>query len=269
MKTTLLRNSLLALFAAAPLSRAAVVNTNTWALTDLTGADTTGSSTLDGQLGLSVGTSNPSGINGSTSYVSSTGATGTGAWITAAGTAVTIPAQDWGFETMFRFDGGAIAVNDWREVFNLSSDVGSNALTVELKNVAGTMYLEVNRSGLANLINPRISSAVVAGGTWYDIALVKTGSTLNLYSNGTLIGSSSATGYLTDGRIGLGFLTGNTTKSSNASFSQARMFTFASGQFNPATDLYITAVPESSVYGLTGAGTLAGIAFVRRRRKVS
>ena len=267
MKT--IRLPILILAGAAPLANATITTTNSWSLGEgaTIGTDSVGASPFNNVANTTIGTASLSGVAGSTAYASVINGSGSdGLWMFGAGsTAVTIPAQDWGFQVMVRST-GSLAVNQFQSVFGFK-DASSGGLAVEAKNLGGTVYWQVNQPGISNLINPQNASVTVSTNTWTNLALVRNGANLEFYVNKTLVGSSTGT-YSTDGLIALGLQQGVGANNFVGDFDEARFFTFTTGQFDAASDLYsAAAIPEPSTYGLMGAGALAGVALVRRRRR--
>lgn len=212
--------------------------------------------------GTSIQTASPATVGASTAYIHTNGGAVNGIWMFTGTTAQTIPLDNWGIELMVRSTAtGAIPLGEWRSVLNLNNAT-SGGLALEAKNVGGTVYWEVNRAGQANLIVPKNADTTVVNNTWYNVALVKSGGTLTFYIDGDVIGSSSGSIGTNDGFLHLGMepVTGAANRAFAGDFDEMRFFTFASGQFNPSTDLL---VPEPSAALLGGLGLLA---LLRRRR---
>lgn len=264
-KNRLINTGLVA-FAALGLSlsaHSAVTVTSYWTLgEDAVGLDS--SSANDGETnnynninGTVVNTLTPSGVAGSTAYVSTTGANFQGLFMFGAGSDTqTIPADDWGVQ--FQVRSTATIGSGFRAVFGMAEGV-SGGLVIEANTVGGTVYWDVNRQGVANYIIPRNALTTVVTNTWTDLALVKSGGTTSFYINGTLAGSA-ATPANTSGLLAFGLQQNVGTSGFQGDFDEARFFTFSSGAFTTADLAY---VPEPSTALLCGLGVLASL---RRRR---
>lgn len=122
-------------------------------------------------------------------------------------------------------------------------------------------YLGVARSG----DNVYFRTYDLSAGTWYHVALVvDENAEANFYFNGNLVtGAAIALGSfgnqfsLGDAQDGHAYL--------NGILDDARVFTFATGTFNPGM-LNYTAVPEPSTYALLAGVVTLGVVVWRRRR---
>jgi hypothetical protein len=203
-------------------------------------------------------TSTPSGVNGSTTYASTSGTNFEGVWMFGPGSNdQTIPADNWGVQFMVRSTNHtSITVGDFRAVFGMAEGV-IGGLVIEAANIGGTVYWDVNRQAVQNLITPRNALTTVTG-EWTSLALVKNGGTTSFYVNGQPAGSTT-TAYATSGLFAFGLQQNVGTKGFKGDFDEASFFTFNAGEFNAATDL----IPESSAALLGGLGLLG---LLRRRR---
>lgn len=244
---------------------AAVTLQSYWQLGENTGARGEDTVTADGESnpfnkadGTTWNTPAPSGVNGSTTYASTSGNNFQGVWMFGAGSDnQTIPSDNWGVQFMVRSTNHAsITVGDFRAVFGMAEGV-SGGLVIEAANIGGTVYWDVNRQGIANYIIPRNASTTVTS-DWTALALVKNGGTIEFYVDKQLVGSNSGS-VNTSGLFAFGLQQNVGTKGFKGDFDEASFFTFSSGAFNPATDL----VPEPSVVLLGGLGVLG---LFRRRR---
>jgi hypothetical protein len=89
------------------------------------------------------------------------------------------------------------------------------------------------------------SVALIHGGTWTHVAAVALDNQIRLYVNGVLAHTYSGLGFAPNNtggnpaQIELGGQTSNSWRTAGG-LDEARLFTFVSGQFNPATDLHVT-----------------------------
>jgi hypothetical protein len=268
-KNTTINAGLIA-FAALGLSlpaHSAVTIQSYWSLGEgAVGLDS--SSANDGEVnsfnnstGTTILTASPSGVAGSTAYAHTTGANNQGLWMFGAGSNnQTVPADNWGVQFMVRSTNTAsIGLGTWRAVFGMK-DASTGGLVIEAKNVGGTVYWEVNRSGQENLIIPHDTLTTVTINEWTNLALVRSGGTTSFYVDGTLAGTSTGSIGTTDGLLAFGLMQGVGTLNFQGDFDEASFFTFAPGAFNAGADLL---VPEPSAALLGGLGMLA---LLRRRK---
>ena len=257
--------SLLALAAAALTlpAHSAITVTSYWSLGEGATVGEDSSSANDGETnnfnnstGTSILTATPSGVAGSTAYAHTSGTNFEGVWMFGAGSDnQTIPVDNWGVQFMVRST--ATIGSGFRAVFGMAEGV-SGGLVIEANNVAGTVYWDVNRQGVANYIIPRNTLATVTS-DWTNLALVKSGGTISFYINGTLAGSNSGAAN-TSGLFAFGLQQNVGTSGFQGDFDEARFFTFAPGAFTTSDLAY---VPEPSAALLGGLGMLA---LLRRRR---
>jgi hypothetical protein len=226
------------------------------------GADTV---SVDGELnpfnntaGTTWNTTSASGVNGSTTYASTSGVNFQGIWMFGTGSNnQTIPSDNWGVQFMVRSTAqGSIGTGDFRAVFGMAEGV-SGGLVIEAANVGGTVYWDVNRQATANFIIPRNASTIVTS-EWTSLALVKNAGTIEFYVDRQLVGSSSGSVNVS-GLFAFGLQQNVGTKGFQGDFDEASFFTFDAGQFNSATDL----IPEPTCALLGGLGMLS---LLRRRR---
>ena len=256
-------------FAALGLSlpaQSAVTIQSYWQLGEgAVGADS--SSANDGETnnfnnstGTTILTASPSGVAGSTAYAHTTGTNFQGLWMFGGGSNnQTVPADNWGVQFMVRSTNTAsIGLGTWRGVFGMK-DASTGGLVIEAKNVGGTVYWEVNRSGQENLIIPHDTLTTVTINEWTNLALVRSGGTTSFYVDGALAGTSTGSIGTTDGLLAFGFMQGVGTSNFQGDFDEASLFTFAPGEF-ATSDLL---VPEPSTALLGGLGMLA---LLRRRK---
>lgn len=262
IKTALLASAALGL---AMPAFSAITVTSYWSLGEGASVGLDSSNVNDGEFnnynninGTVVNTSTPSGVNGSTAYASTSGANFQGLFMFGAGSDTqTVPTDNWGVQ--FQVRSTATIGSGFRAVFGMAEGV-SGGLVIEANNVAGTVYWDVNRQGIANYIIPRNAATTVTANTWTDLALVKSGGTISFYVNGTLAGSNSAA-VNTSGLFAFGLQQNVGTNGFQGDFDEARFFTFSPGAFTTSDLVY--AVPESSTVLLSSLGLLA---FLRRRR---
>jgi len=244
-------------------AQAAVTIQSYWSLGENTGnrgAD--GTNANDGELnhfnnsaGTTWNTASPSGVNGSTTYASTSGNNFQGVWMFGATDAQNIPSDNWGVQFMVRST--ATIGSGFRAVFGMAEGV-SGGLVIEANNVGGTVYWDVNRQGVANYIIPRNSLTTVNLNDWTALALVKNGGTIQFYVDGQLAGSSSGAVNIS-GLFAFGLQQNVGTNGFKGDFDEASFFTFSPGGFNASTDL----IPEPGAALLGGIGLLA---LLRRRR---
>ncbi len=211
--------------------------------------------------GLSVLAVDPPSVSGSTAYLHTAGAAFNGTWMFGAGSDnQTIPADNWGIEFMVRSTNTAsIPAIDFRSIFSLGNGASGQLAVEARRHSDGNVYWDVNRQGVANLIIPRDSRTLVLDNVWMDLALVKTGGTLNFYVDGLHAGSS-ADPTVNDGLIHLGIQAGVGDKNFIGDYDEGRFFTFGAGEFTPSI-LYVPE-PSSAALGVLGLGL-----FLARRRR--
>lgn len=104
-------------------------------------------------------------------------------------------------------------------------------------------------------IHASVSPALIRGGIWTHVAAVTVDNQVRLYVNGVLAQTYNGLGYApndTQARssmIELGGQTDNSWRTAGG-LDEARLFTFVSGQFNPATDLHVTPPADADGDGL-------------------
>lgn len=225
------------------------------------GEDT--SSVNDGELnpfnqspGTTWNSSTPSGVNGSTTYASTSGANFNGVFMFGASSDnQTIPANNWGVQFMVRST--ATIGSGFRAVFGMAEGV-TGGLVIEANNVGGTVYWDVNKQGVANYIIPRNATTTVVTNQWTALAIVNDAGTTKFYVDGVLAGSNSGT-INTSGLFAFGLQQNVGTNGFQGDFDEASFFTFNAGEFNASTDL----IPEPSA---TLLGALGVFGLLRRRR---
>jgi hypothetical protein len=252
---------------------AAITMQSTWALGENAGnrgQDTVNADTefnpFNKTDGTTWNTASPSGVNGSTTYASTSGANFQGVWMFGPGSDTqSVPAQNWGMQFMVRSTDTAsiVGTGAFDSVFGMR-DTSTGGLVIEARRDAdGKVYWDVNRKGQAHLIIPRNTITLVDDNVWTALALVQNGGNLEFYVDKSLAGSiaaSQGSTYFTDGLLAFGFNQGiGNDNQFKGDFDEASFFTFTGGNFNPATDL----IPESSTALLGGLGLLA---LLRRRR---
>jgi hypothetical protein len=241
----------------------AITVSSYWSLGEGATVGLDSSSDNDGEInnfnnstGTTTLTASPSGVAGSTAYAHTSGTNFQGLWMFGAGSNnQTIPLDNWGVQFMVRST--ATIGSGFRAVFGMAEGV-SGGLVIEANNVAGTVYWDVNRQGVANYIIPRNTLATVTS-DWTNLALVKSGGTVSFYINGTLAGSNSGA-VNTSGLFAFGLQQNVGTNGFQGDFDEARFFTFSPGAFTTAD---LTYVPEPSSALLGGLGVLA---LLRRRK---
>ncbi len=256
-------------------ARSALITQSYWQLGENTsnrGEDT--SSANDGEsnpfnntTGTTWNTATPSGVNGSTTYASTSGANFQGLWMFGGGSNTqTVPSQNWGMQFMVRSTDTATVVptnTSWAEIFGMK-DSATTGLVIEMRrHTDGNVYWDVNRKGEANLIIPRDANTLVVDNTWTALALVQNGGNLEFYVDKQLAGSVAATlgtTYQTDGLFAFGFNQGvGNANQFKGDFDEASFFTFDAGTFAPSQ-----LIPEPGSLSLLMAVGVAGI--IRRRR---
>lgn len=246
-------------------AHSAVTITSSWSLGEGATLGEDSSSANDGEsnpfnnsTGSSILTASPSGVAGSTAYAHTSGADFQGIWMFGAGSDnQTIPADNWGVRFMVRSTNQAsIGISDYRAVFGMAEGV-SGGLVIETANIGGTVYWDVNRQGIQNLIIPRNALTTVTAG-WTELALVKNEGTTNFFVNGQLAGNTTAP-YNTSGLFAFGLQQNAGTRGFQGDFDEARFFTFNAGEFDANTDL----IPEPSA---TLLGALGCLTLLRRKR---
>jgi len=99
------------------------------------------------------------------------------------------------------------------------------------------------------------SPATIRGGTWTHVAAVALDNQVRLYVNGVLAYTYSGLAYAPNNtganpaQIELGGQVANSWRSAGG-LDEARIFSFVSGQFNPATDLHVTPPADADGDGL-------------------
>lgn len=122
-------------------------------------------------------------------------------------------------------------------------------------------------AGITNVawVGPVNGTGFVAD-TWVHLAVIRSGGVSTFYINGVAqTGTSNATPVMT-GQSHLSISSGGGT-AFDGHLDEARVVTFTAGESTTNILNALTAVPEPGTYGLLGAGALAGVSFVRRRRK--
>lgn len=161
--------------------------------------------------GTTWNTSTPSGVNGSTTYGSTSGANFQGIWMFGGGSDTqTVPLQNWGIQFMVRSTDTATmvpSIGNWAEIFGMKDSIAGGLVIEIRRDTASNVYWDVNRKGQANLIIPRNATTLVTDNAWTALALVHNGVNLEFYVNKVLAGSIAATfgtTYQTDGLFAFG-----------------------------------------------------------------
>ena len=149
----------------------------------------------------------------------------------------------------------------------VATNTGKTTVSVGSLAIASTGGLRINATGI---------TVAAAATLAVDGKLVLTSTTQSLIANSGIIALNAGSSVLdlnnlfngaTEGQtytlISGGTTTGNFSSITNYSGGLNTVFNNATGT------LTFTAVPEPSTYGLIGAGALAAVAFVRRRRKTA
>lgn len=113
---------------------------------------------------------------------------------------------------------------------------------------------------------PGLQEVPVALNTYTELALVRDSGVATFYVNGVAVGSTTSfTPFDPAGNVMIGFNPAYSGESYVGNLDEARIFTFAPGQFSPA-DLNYS--PEPSSLALVGLGAIALAGCVRRRKAV-
>ena len=249
-------------------AHSAVTTMSYWSLGEGATVGQDSSSANDGETnnfnsstGTAILSAAPSGVAGSTAYAHTSGADFQGMWMFGVGSDnQTIPVDNWGVQFMVRSTNHAsIGISDYRAAFGMAEGV-SGGLVIETANIGGTVYWDVNRQGIQNLIVPRNALTTVTD-VWTALALVKDGGTTNFFVNGQLAGNTT-TAYNTSGLFAFGLQQNIGTRGFQGDFDEASFFTFNAGEFDAATDL----IPEPSA---TLLGALGCLTLWRRKRSAS
>jgi hypothetical protein len=162
------------------------------------------------------------------------------------------------------------ATSDWGiQAYTTTTQAGSTIIANGSSNLGGYSIIVYNGkySGLMNSIAV-LEGTIAADGTARNVALVNDNGTLQLFIDGVLDVSSNLGGASTPaGLFTVGGSFGNSGYSgfANGSIDEARIFTFATGQFNAATDLTYV-VPEPSTAALLLIGSVGALLVYRRQR---
>ena len=210
---------------------------------------------------------------GSTAAIAITNNTGGGTWYGSDFNGTAGLTDNWAFSLWVRPDNTAgtyLGATDGAApgtgvVFHAtnSSASGTSLGGKVLSN--GTTYLRMFTATSGGFL-ANTTSAYTAG-TWYKLGLVQYNGTLNYYINDVLQDSAVMGAKLDDIRLGAGY---QASAGTNAAYDEMKVWTFDHTMDSLASvEAAMAAVPEPSTYGLMGAGALAGIALIRRRRKAA
>lgn len=143
-------------------------------------------------------------------------------------------------------------------VFMLNGDIGGYNITL------GANGWEASAYNIAYISQPTAFTA----NTWAHLAMIRTGGVTTFYIDGIAQAGTYATAS-TLGQMQISVSPGGST-AFDGWLDEARVVQFTAGEsttniLNALTGA--SAIPEPSTYGLLGAGALAGVAIVRRRRR--
>lgn len=245
-----------ATFAGVSSAYASITVTNYWSLGEdgqLLATDSVAAKNFQVSVGTVVVDSTLfSGIGGSTRSLSFTGG-----FEYMSGNSITVPTNNWMVEV-------SVYVSSLPGADKSILTLGSTSSRGSQLGIHNNNFF----FGQQN-VTYGFNAAAVTAGAWQNLAWVNDAGTNKFYLNGSLIGSDTTDyGFVNNN----GFLTLGTQAGGGKDFTgnldNLRFSTFTAGNFNAATDLMVTAVPEPSTYGLPGVGAFAfAFAFVRRRRK--
>jgi hypothetical protein len=132
-----------------------------------------------------------------------------------------------------------------RILFSTGTPATSGALSIVQENPSDRCYVHIN--GVTDAIAG--STDISIGGPWYHIALVRSGSTITLYINGTSEGTYSFAGTLDGGSLGIlgGYASG--LSSFHGNIEELRVVNGSAEwttNFTPPTEPYASATPTST-----------------------
>ena len=131
-----------------------------------------------------------------------------------------------------------------------TSEPGTDRAGFSIFSIDGTHW-GLNIGGISAPVSP----ALIKGGAWTHVAAVALDNQIRLYVNGVLAYTYSGLGYAPNNtggnpaQIELGGQTAPSWRSAGG-VDEARIFMFAPGAFNPATDLHVTPPADADGDGL-------------------
>jgi hypothetical protein len=162
----------------------------------------------------------------------------------------------------------SIAMEVWFNVGSVYSPQGLFYLEgIGLHFEAGQVYL-----ALSNVPNYEIP-VLLGANTWHHAALVWDNGALTGYVNGMATFFGTGLTFTTDGGAGAKLIIGQNTDGTaplSGLIDHARIFTFATGTFNPSMLSYpASAIPEPSTYAALFGAAALGLAAWRRRARTA
>lgn len=207
--------------------------------------------------GIVVGTAGVA-APGSTAYIDTTSAS-TGAGYYGADFS-SLQTDNFAFGIYAR--AASLATANQGNIISLGNSGGYISIAFSTNGWAASVYNQA-------WIGPSGGTGFVAN-EWVSLAVIRSGGVSTFYVNG-VAQAGTATQTPTMGNAHLAVTPGGAS-TFRGFLDEARVATFTAGESTANILSMIqtgSVVPEPSTYGLLGAGALAGVSFVRRRRKTA